>query len=118
MGGSGGTFSKYKPSEIAQKVRDEERKIDSSEFETRLAGRFTDMLSRFNDRDAGLVRDRLERLTNFLGAEMAEKVDLVFGGSVAKHTYVDGLSDVDSILILNDTDLADRTPQTILKRLA
>jgi len=118
MGGSGGTFSNYKPSEMVQKVRDEERKIDNSEFETRLAGRFTDLLSRFNDRDAGLARERLEKLTTSLGPEIAEKVDLVFGGSVAKHTYVDGLSDVDSILILNDTPLADRTPQKILERLA
>ncbi len=74
MGGSGGTFSHYKPSEIVQKVREEERKIDTSEFET--------------------------------------------GGSVAKHTYVDGLSDIDSILILNDTPLAERTPKHILERLS
>jgi len=42
-------------------------------------------------------------------------MDLLFGGSVAKHTYVDGLSDIDSLVILNKTDLADATPNEVKK---
>src|SRR4051812_8349577 len=117
MGGSGGTFSRHKPAEVAQRVRDEERRIDASEFETRLASRLGQLLGRYNDRDAGLARERLDQLLGSLAPSIAEEVDLVMGGSVAKHTYVDGLSDIDSIVIFNDTPLEDRSPQKILARL-
>ena len=41
-------------------------------------------------------------------------IDQLFGGSVAKHTYVDGLSDVDSLIILNETSLEKKTPHDAL----
>ena len=44
-------------------------------------------------------------------------IDQLFGGSVAKHTYVDGLSDVDCLLFLDDTELEDHTPRGALTRL-
>jgi predicted nucleotidyltransferase len=41
----------------------------------------------------------------------------LFGGSVAKHTYVDGLSDIDSLLVINGSDLAEGTPREALKKI-
>ncbi len=41
-------------------------------------------------------------------------MDPRFGGSVRKHTFVDGLSDVDTLLILRDPSLKSRTPQDVL----
>ena len=38
---------------------------------------------------------------------------LLFGGSVAKHTYVDGLSDIDALVILNQSELKDMTPAQV-----
>ena len=45
-----------------------------------------------NDRDAGAVRIRLEEIKAILGDTIESSVDTMFGGSVAKHTYVDGIS--------------------------
>jgi tRNA nucleotidyltransferase (CCA-adding enzyme) len=41
----------------------------------------------------------------------------MFGGSVAKHTYVDGMSDVDSLLLIDDSELDGKTPSVVLTKL-
>ena len=38
----------------------------------------------------------------------------MFGGSVAKRTYVDGLSDINFLVIINETDLGDKSRQVVL----
>lgn len=118
MGGSGGTFSRHSPSEVARKVREAEQAIDASEFEGRLANRFAQLLGRYNDRDAGLARERIDALTASLEDNIKGRAVTIFGGSVAKHTYVDGLSDIDTLVILDDTNLEDRSPKAALDRLA
>lgn len=40
--------------------------------------------------------------------------DQLFGGSVAKHTYVDGLSDIDALVIISGTDLEGDAPAKVL----
>ncbi len=42
-------------------------------------------------------RERLEVLKSKLSKELDGTFDQFFGGSIAKHTYVDGLSDIDSL---------------------
>jgi predicted nucleotidyltransferase len=51
---------------------------------------------------------------NHLGDLLDATWDLKLGGSVAKHTYVDGLSDVDNLLIIHGATV-DETPATILE---
>ena len=42
----------------------------------------------------------------------------MYGGSVAKHTYVDGLSDVDALFVLTGDAWKDKGPQEVLKDFA
>lgn len=114
MGGSGGGGGWTRPNDIAREVREAERQIDSAGFQTDLAGLLTQLLARFNDRDTTLVRRRLEEILNALGNVLDGKIEQLFGGSVAKHTYVDGLSDIDCLLIVNGTDLEKRGPRAAL----
>lgn len=58
----------------------------------------------FNDRDAQLINDRLTDVLDCLGEEVADVDRLLFGGSVAKHTYVDGLSDVDALIVMRNVE--------------
>lgn len=71
-------------------------------------------LGNYNGRDTQLVRERLTDLKDALEGTVDGTVDHIFGGSVAKHTYVDGLSDIDSLIFINDTELQDKTPQAAL----
>ena len=43
---------------------------------------------------------------------------LQFGGSVAKHTYVDGLSDVDAIVLLGDESVNEQSPNVVRRDFA
>jgi len=67
-------------------------------------------LVEINDRDSEAVRERLDNIEEALRNEVDEFDRLLFGGSVAKHTWVDGLSDVDSLVVLDPAVVGDRTP--------
>lgn len=60
------------------------------------------------------MRERLNAAKATLQEVLDGTFDQLFGGSVAKHTYVDGLSDIDSLLIVNGSKLEDQTPTAIL----
>jgi SMODS domain-containing protein len=68
-------------------------------------------------RDTELVRERLDQAKKVLEDETEESFDSLFGGSVAKHTYVDGLSDIDTLLVINGSKFADQNPADILDRI-
>lgn len=117
-GGGGGPFINRSPEELVRQVRDAEDKTAIKGFETQLGKLLANLLSTANSRDVELVRDRLESIKEDLGPPLERSIDLLYGGSVAKHTYVDGLSDIDSLLILNDSSLEKAKPSEALSRLA
>ncbi len=118
MGGSGGGFYSENPEKLKEKIRKAERQAVNASFETDLAGYLNGLLAGFNDRDAELTKKRLQEITQKLEHEVEGTLDTLFGGSVSKHTYVDGLSDIDSLLLINDTELMGKKPATILKHIA
>lgn len=75
-------------------------------------------LSGINDRDVEGTQEKLSHLKTCIQDKIDSTVDIVFGGSVAKHTYVDGLSDIDSLVVINGSHLEDQTPKTALAYLA
>lgn len=113
-GGSGGPS--YFPSRpirmrrlIEETVEDTEQKnldVDVNEYLNKL-------LAKMNDRNPDRVREYLDEIARILGEE--REIDkFLFGGSVAKHTFVDGLSDVDALVVLDRANL-DQTPAEVLK---
>jgi len=98
---------------LTEAVR-EGREKSAAEFEVQLSAYLSELLSSFNDRDTALVRERLDVAKNALQDELDASLDQLYGGSVAKHTYIDGLSDIDSLLIINGSKFEDNRPATIL----
>lgn len=120
MGGSsagGFTFSTASPKELHQDIRDAELKAAEQQFRPKLAELLSGKLAVVNSRDVDGIAEKLDRIKEILGDEIEGSVNLKFGGSVAKHTYVDGLSDVDSLLIMHGADM-NETPANLLDRLA
>lgn len=116
MGGSGGSSNySWTPAQTARQVEQLERSATNAQFQTQLADYLSELLSRYNNRDTGLVRERLEEINNVLQSILEEKADQIFGGSVAKRTYVDGLSDVDCLIILDGTGLHQDGPRSALE---
>ncbi len=115
MGGSGGGGSSYSMSsaeasklrdQVLQELREQDRNAELNEL-------LSEALRGFNDRDVERVRQRLDAIQESLG-DLAVDVDrLLFGGSVAKHTYVDGLSDVDALVVVDAPGVA---PSELVER--
>jgi hypothetical protein len=119
MGGSGGgTFSNKTPEELRSWVREAEGKAVSAAFAGELASTLGDLLAEINNRDGALVNQRLAEVKAALSESLEGNFDQLFGGSVAKHTYVDGLSDIDSLLVINDSDLAGAAPRDVLSKMS
>lgn len=114
MGGSGGGFdypssNGYKTE--LKKIR--ERSYDEV-FETSVNELIKERLKDANSRDAAKTREYLDEIKQIIDAEIEGMVELQFGGSVRKFTYVEGLSDVDVLLKINKSELNERTPKEAL----
>jgi len=113
MGGAGGLFhGSDKPEELFRKVRESESKTGDQTFETEVGGYIGSLLAKYNERSE-IVREHLETIKKALEKEIDGTVDLLFGGSVARHTYVDGISDVDALVVLNKSELVDKSPEEV-----
>jgi len=118
MGGSGGGFLPKKSSDIDELKSELKRSVDktqSSQFQTEVNSYLNEILVDYNNRDTGKIEDRLRDIKECISEDIEGSVDVNFGGSIEKHTFVDGLSDIDSLVILNDTTLVNKSPKTVQK---
>lgn len=120
MGGSssGGTFVHRNPAQLSDLVRKEEHRTRGTAFEAELSNLLGGLLATYNGRDHKMVADRLGELKACLKEEISGSLDQMFGGSVAKHTYVDGMSDIDSLVFINDSNLEGKDPERVLKKMS
>ena len=113
MGGSGG--SSYPSS--ADKLDDLRRQalddLARQEREVAINEVLAEALAQFNDRDVEKTQERLDAVTKAFDELLIDVDRLLFGGSVAKHTFVDGLSDVDALVVVS---APDATPADLLGR--
>lgn len=115
-GGGGGYFGREEsPESIREALRREEERTKDQVFETRVSEALGGLLGEYNDRDADAIRNVLERMRRALEDEVEEgSIAPVFGGSIRKHTYVDGISDIDSLFVLKGEELANLQPREAL----
>jgi len=116
-GGRGGRIfdSNNTPEKIAERIRKAEQNTLDASFKAEVNAFLGHELASYNDRDVELVNRRLDDVLSVLGSEVEGSITTNFGGSVAKHTYVDGLSDIDCLLFVTETELQDSAPKDILK---
>jgi tRNA nucleotidyltransferase (CCA-adding enzyme) len=111
MGGSGGGgYFSSDPTPIRRALRSAQEQTDTAEFDAECNTALGGMLPKMNNLDREAVNRHLAEIREALEDELDEVIPLRFGGSVAKHTYVDGFSDVDSLVLLDNCKLADRSP--------
>ena len=119
MGGGGsGAFGYRNPKKLRELVWREEEKTRNTAFQTSLGRMLGELLAGYNARDTEAVEEHLDDLRVILQDSLGGHFDQFFGGSVAKHTYVNGMSDIDSLAVINGSDLEDNTPNEVLTRMA
>lgn len=118
MGGSGGTGSYFSANDARALEEQARRRLEQSRLDSSVNSMLQRELTDLNDRDTDLTNERLEAVEQALGDRMGEVERLLFGGSVAKHTFVSGLSDIDALIEIADEDVAQRSPAEVLRNLA
>ena len=73
------------------------------------------LLVRYNNRNTQAVTRHLESLCNILRQEGNHVLQTMFGGSVRRRTYVNGLSDVDVLLVVNQSSLVNQPPARVIE---
>lgn len=110
-GGGGG--GRYVPSTSTLEARIAEiRAKERERLDADVRRLLAESLARFNGRDKDLTRERLNVIEQALG-ERVQLDRILFGGSVAKHTEVDGMSDVDALVVLDRDDLRGASPEKV-----
>jgi len=112
MGGGGRSYFPRATSDLEKLIQQSKKEADKERLDSDVNKLLREVLASC-ERDPEKVNDHLEKIVDILKDE-AEIEKFLFGGSVAKHTYVDGLSDVDALVILNREDLAGKSPAEVL----
>lgn len=117
VGGSGGSFRVTSSEAESFQERMRER-VEQQRLDADVNSYLRHELLAANDRDVEQVNERIDQIKQALADRVEELEDLRFGGSIAKHTYVEGLSDVDLLVALKDEDLAGRSPDEFRREFA
>ena len=72
------------------------------------------LLAQYTRKNTQTVTQRLVSLCGFL-RQKGDVVQTMFGGSVRKGTYVTGLSDIDALLIVNQSSLMNQIPASVIE---
>ena len=118
MGGSGGGYFVSNARELKNKLSDTTKDMERKEYDADVATLLSELLLHYNNRDVNAINTHLEEILKAVENRIDGHLNIKLGGSVSKHTFVDGLSDIDTLLILNDSGLSEKSPEAIKNNIA
>jgi Second Messenger Oligonucleotide or Dinucleotide Synthetase domain len=116
MSSGGRSGSAYTGKDIDAIRQEAEQRLEQRRIDAEVNALLQAELAAVSGRDVDTVNARLDAIRDVLGEDVVEVDRLTFGGSVAKHTYVDGLSDVDALLHIGG-DSAQMDPEQLRERI-
>ncbi|CAM4168141.1 tRNA nucleotidyltransferase (CCA-adding enzyme) [Bacillus manliponensis] len=117
MGGSNGGYSiptKSLQELEAERIEREKQLNYEREVNEFLQSLFKDI----NNRNVEQVNKHLDTLKKALEKDSEDIYELKFGGSVSKHTYTNGLSDIDMLVRINKSSFINAKPEEVLSHFA
>lgn len=114
-GGGGHWYSNRSVAEIKKEIGNQEEKAD---FDSAVEALVREELSSVNVRDSVSIGKHIETLIEAIKVEVEESVMVNLGGSVKKHTYVNGISDIDVLVDIGNTKYGDMKPREAIDSIA
>ena len=115
MGGGSSTYHKnYKSSDILKKMQASETEAAKLTYESWVNGFLEQCLGNFNNRDTTAINKRIDSIRKTLANDIEGVISMRFGGSLAKQTHINGLSDIDTLVLINNTELVNDNPAEVL----
>ncbi len=114
-GGSGFTYSDT--SDLNKKLKESQDDLAHQNYDSEVNALLNEQLIDANRRETEALNKHMEEIKKAIEKEFEDSESIIsrFGGSISKHTYVDGLSDIDVLVIMNNTDLKNKSPEEIKK---
>src|SRR2546429_6812184 len=112
-GGGGPSYFPSKPNQLQNLIRQTQESTEQKRMDSDVNQYLQDLLIKLNNRKTEKVQEYIDGIDRILKEEH-EVERLLFGGSVAKHTFVDGLSDVDALVVLNKEHFQGKNPKEVL----
>lgn len=100
---------------------DDRKKIDDAKDkeQDRLVSNTNDylneLLAMYNARDREAIREYIDELRNLL-EDVVEIDDILYAGSIEKHTDINELSDVDALVFLDPEEYISKAPKDVLQQ--
>src|SRR5712692_9143482 len=104
MAGGGASYFPSRPTRLQGLVKQTLEDAEQKRVEGDVNAYLQQLLARIGERDSENIQKYVDNITAVLG-EGYEIQRLLFGGSFAKRTFVDGLSDVDDLVVLSRVHL-------------
>ncbi len=114
MGGSGGRLG-FGGSDTNIKVGISSQNAQASQIEIEINEFLELLLKEYNDRDTEAIQKHLAEIAKALEKDIDTIDGILFGGSVSKSTFIEGLSDVDAFAVING-DISRCSPSEIKKQ--
>ena len=116
MCGSSGKFGPYVPGQVDSQVQTSRRNTEEAEYDQEIGERLRDFSRDVNEpRDVATINERLAEIKQIIEEYIDDTIALRFGGSVSRRTYVEGLSDVDELVLLKPEQFSADDPQDLLR---
>ena len=115
MGGTGTDYFPKATPELEELVKKELEKATNERLNIEINQLIRSKLPLF-ERDFPKINSYLDNINEILKDEL-ELERFLFGGSVSKHTYIEGLSDIDALVILSKDEYKNISPKDVLKKL-
>ena len=118
MGGSGSGRYSIGRNEAEELRREAEEASRRAQIDADVNAMLNRRLIEINRRNSELVEGRLSEIEAALSAQIEGFDRFLYGGSVSKQTYVEGLSDIDALLVLDPNRYGDLAPSEVLANLS
>jgi predicted nucleotidyltransferase len=117
MGGGGASYFPSEPRRLRTLIKQSQEGTERKRLDSDVNAYLQQLLMTMTNRDAQKIEEYLDEIAEILGDD--HEIDrFLLGGSVAKHTYVDGLSDIDALVVLPSKNLETKRPQEVLNAFA
>lgn len=114
MGGGGGSyFDPRDAKSLIERILKSKQETNTATLDAQVSELIGDLLGGYNNRDTELIGRHLDTIRKALEKDIVGSINLVFGGSISRHTYVDGLSDADLLVVLDKSELANSSPESV-----
>lgn len=115
MGGTRGFLKDKDIKKMQAEIREAEEKTTNEEFEVEVSAEINTLLADYNKRDPNAIKSHIDTIIEAIQKEIDGTCNIAFGGSYQKHTYVDGISDIDLLVLLNNSELINKSPNEVLE---